>query len=46
MGITYISRMYGGRASDKFITSDSEDLLYNLEVSKGSVMADMGFFNK
>jgi hypothetical protein len=23
----YVSRMYGGRASDKFITSDSEDLL-------------------
>jgi hypothetical protein len=23
MGITYVSRMYGGRASDKFITSDS-----------------------
>ena len=40
MGITYVSRMYGGRASDKFITSDSEDLLQNLESSKGSVMAD------
>ena len=35
--------MYGGRASDKFITSDSEDLLQNLESSKGSVMADRGF---
>lgn len=43
MGITYISRMYGGRASDKFCRSDSEDLLYNLEVSKGSVMTDRGF---
>ena len=43
MGITYVSRMYGGRASDKFITSDSEDLLQNLESSKGSVMADRGF---
>jgi len=32
--------MYGGRASDKFITSDSEDLLQNLESSKSSVMAD------
>lgn len=43
MGITYVSRMYGGRASDKFITSDSEDLLQNLEVTRGSVMADRGF---
>jgi hypothetical protein len=43
MGITYVSRMYGSRASDKFITSDSEDLLQNLESSKGSVMADRGF---
>jgi hypothetical protein len=44
MGITYVSTMYGGRASDKFITSDAEDLLLNLESSKGSVMADRGFF--
>ena len=35
--------MYGGRASDKFITSDSADLLLNLEKGKGSVMADRGF---
>ena len=35
--------MYGGCASDKFITSDSDDLLQNLESSKGSVMADRGF---
>ena len=35
--------MYGGRASDEFITSDSDDLLQNLESSKGSVMADRGF---
>jgi hypothetical protein len=43
MGITYVSRMYGGRASDKCITSDAEDLLLNLESSKGSAMADRGF---
>lgn len=43
MGVTYVSRMYGGRASDKFITSDSADLLLNLEIGKGSVMADRGF---
>ncbi|CAC5404268.1 unnamed protein product [Mytilus coruscus] len=43
MAITYVSRMYGGRASDKFITCDSVDLLHNLEVNKGSVMADRGF---
>jgi hypothetical protein len=35
--------MYDGRASDKFITSDSDDLLQNLESSKCSVMADRGF---
>jgi hypothetical protein len=35
--------MYGGRASDKFITSDSDDLLQNVESSKGSVMAHRGF---
>ncbi|CAC5394475.1 unnamed protein product [Mytilus coruscus] len=34
MAITYVSRMYGGRASDKFITCDSVDLLHNLEVNK------------
>ena len=39
----YVSRMYGGRASDKFITSDSEDLLQDLESSNSSVMADRGF---
>jgi hypothetical protein len=43
MGITYISRAYGGRASDKHITSDSADLLQCLETNKGSVMADRGF---
>ena len=40
MGVTYVSRMYGGRASDKFITTDSADLLLNLEQGKGGVMAD------
>jgi hypothetical protein len=39
----YVSRMHGGRASDKCITSDSEDLLQNLESSKSSVMVDRGF---
>ena len=43
MGVTYVSRMYGGRASDKFITTDSADLLMNLEQGKGGVMADRGF---
>ena len=43
MGITYVSRMYGGRASDKYITSNSTDLLENLDSNKGSVMADRGF---
>jgi hypothetical protein len=35
--------MYGGRASDEFITSDSDDLLKYVESSTGSVMADRGF---
>jgi hypothetical protein len=39
----YVSRIYGGRASDAFITSDSDDLLKYVESSKGSVMADRGF---
>ncbi|XP_060084266.1 uncharacterized protein LOC132563540 [Ylistrum balloti] len=43
LGITYVSKMYGGRASDKYITSDSADLLINLEKEKGSVMTDRGF---
>ncbi|KAK6196412.1 hypothetical protein SNE40_001643 [Patella caerulea] len=43
LGITYVSRAYGGRASDKHITSDSADLLQRLETDKGSVMADRGF---
>ena len=43
MGITYVSRMYGGRASDKFITTDSSDLLQSLDNDKGSVMTDRGF---
>ena len=43
MGITYVSRMYSGRASDKFITTDSSDLLQSLDNDKGSVMTDRGF---
>jgi hypothetical protein len=35
--------MYGGRASDKCIASDSEDLFQNLESSKSSIMAVGGF---
>jgi hypothetical protein len=42
----YVSRLYGGHASDDFITSDSDDLLQNLESSKGSVMADRGLLIK
>jgi hypothetical protein len=41
-----VSRLYGGHASDDFITSDSDDLLQNLESSKGSVMADRGLLIK
>ena len=40
--ITYISDMYGGRASDKFITNESHDLLNSLNPGE-KVMADHGF---
>lgn len=40
--ITYISEMYGGRASDKFITNDADDFLTSLNPGE-KVMADRGF---
>lgn len=40
--ITYISDMFSGRASDKFITNESEDLLNALNPGE-RVMADRGF---
>ncbi|XP_055958788.1 uncharacterized protein LOC126830983 [Patella vulgata] len=40
--VTYVSQMYGGRASDKFITNDSESLLSYLDPGT-SIMADRGF---
>lgn len=40
--ITYISKMYGGRSSDKFITNESEDLLDSLHGGE-KVMVDRGF---
>ena len=43
MGITYVSQMYGGRASDKYITGHSSDLLSALQENGGAVMADRGF---
>ncbi|XP_065645607.1 uncharacterized protein LOC136076070 [Hydra vulgaris] len=39
--ITFLSKCYGGRASDKFITSDSG--FYNLLERGDEVMADRGF---
>ena len=40
--ITYISDMFGGRASDKFITNESDDMLRSLNPGE-KVMADRGF---
>ena len=40
--ITYVSEMYGGRASDKFITNESADFLGSLNCGE-KVMADRGF---
>ena len=30
MGVTYVSKMFGGRASDRHVTRESRDLLHNL----------------
>ena len=43
MGVIYVSRMYGGRASDKFITLKSDNFLESLKYNEGVVMADRGF---
>lgn len=40
--ITYVSKMWGGRASDKVITKDSDELLSALEEGD-RVMVDRGF---
>lgn len=40
--VNYVSSSYGGRASDKFITLDSDALLVNLQPGS-SVMGDRGF---
>ncbi|XP_019636876.1 PREDICTED: uncharacterized protein LOC109479363 [Branchiostoma belcheri] len=42
MAVIYCSPCYGGRASDKYITGASEDLLQSLKPGD-SVMADKGF---
>jgi len=40
--VIYISRMWGGRASDKKITSEADDLIRSLQ-SGDTVMVDRGF---
>lgn len=39
----YVSRMYGGHASDKHITADSVDFLDYAKTVGGNVMCDKGF---
>ena len=43
MGVIFVSRMYGGRASDKFITLNSNEFVDSLKYNEGVVMADRGF---
>jgi hypothetical protein len=41
--VVYVSRMYGGRASDKLITSQSQDFLDYAKEMGGRIMCDKGF---
>lgn len=41
--VVFVSRMYGGRASDKLITAESTDLLDYARDMGGRVMCDKGF---
>jgi len=41
--VVYVSRMYGGRASDKIITSQSRDFLDYAKQMGGKIMCDKGF---
>lgn len=41
--IVYVSRMYGGRASDMLITSEASDFIEASRLAGGKVMADRGF---
>ena len=42
LAVNYISKAWGGRASDKTITMESEELLTNLHEGD-AIMADRGF---
>lgn len=41
--VVYVSRMYGGRASDKLITAQSQDFLDYAKEMGGKIMCDKGF---
>lgn len=43
LAVTYIRRMFGGRASEMLITTTSTDLMDYLNEQKGAVMVDRGF---
>ena len=42
LGVTYVSKGWGGRASDTFITLNSDEFLENLKGGE-MIMADRGF---
>ena len=43
LGCTFVSKMWGGRVSDKHITLQSTDLIENLKRNDAMVMGDKGF---
>ena len=44
MGLTYVSRMFGGCASDKHITMQSKDLIDNLRYGGGECRGCIRYF--
>lgn len=41
--VVFVSRMYGGKASDMLITTEATNMLTSVKLSHGQIMADRGF---